>query len=65
MTQEDIHKYEELNSERGIPNENIDDATKTGKAPEDNRDQKRKHSMRILDSNFVFTHSSFIKAVMK
>ncbi|KAG5193248.1 hypothetical protein JEQ12_019609 [Ovis aries] len=30
LTQEDIHKHEELNSERGIPNENIDDATKTG-----------------------------------
>jgi len=24
----------------GIPNENIDDVTKTGKAPEDNWDQK-------------------------
>ncbi|KAJ1057406.1 hypothetical protein K5549_022073, partial [Capra hircus] len=34
LTQEDIQKHEELNSERGIPNENIDDATKTGKAPE-------------------------------
>ena len=31
MTQEDIQKYQELNSERGIPNENVDDATKTGK----------------------------------
>uniref|UniRef100_A0A4W2FMV6 Lipocalin/cytosolic fatty-acid binding domain-containing protein n=1 Tax=Bos indicus x Bos taurus TaxID=30522 RepID=A0A4W2FMV6_BOBOX len=35
-----FQRYEELNSERGIPNENIDDVTKTGKAPEDNWDQK-------------------------
>ncbi|XDA91042.1 hypothetical protein R6Z07M_019680 [Ovis aries] len=33
LTQEDIHKHEELNSERGIPNENIDDATKTDSCP--------------------------------
>lgn len=39
MTEEDFQRYEELTSEKGIPNENIDDATKTGKAPEDNRDQ--------------------------
>ncbi|MXQ95107.1 hypothetical protein E5288_WYG018554 [Bos mutus] len=33
LTEEDFQRYEELNSERGIPNENIDDATKTDNCP--------------------------------
>jgi len=31
-TQEDIQQYEELNRERGIPIEHIEDLTQTGKA---------------------------------
>ncbi|XP_065772121.1 allergen Bos d 2-like [Muntiacus reevesi] len=37
FTQEELHKFEELNSERGTPDENIDNVTETGKAPEDHR----------------------------
>ena len=40
MSQEDIQKYEELNNERGIPNENIEDGAQTGKRPEDSGYQK-------------------------
>ncbi|CAM9216870.1 unnamed protein product, partial [Rangifer tarandus platyrhynchus] len=32
LSQEDIQKYEEMNNERGIPNENIEDGAQTGKA---------------------------------
>ena len=31
LSQEDIQKYEEMNNERGIPNENIEDGAQTGK----------------------------------
>ncbi|KAG5193249.1 hypothetical protein JEQ12_019610 [Ovis aries] len=37
FTQEKLQKYQELNNERGIPNENIENVIETGKAPEDNR----------------------------
>uniref|UniRef100_A0A452EL63 Lipocalin/cytosolic fatty-acid binding domain-containing protein n=1 Tax=Capra hircus TaxID=9925 RepID=A0A452EL63_CAPHI len=37
FTQEELQKYPELNSKRGIPNENIENVIKTGKAPEDSR----------------------------
>ena len=37
FTQEELQKYQELNSERGTPNENIENVIKTGKAPEDSR----------------------------
>ena len=40
MSQEDIQKYEEINNERGIPNENTEDGSNTGKGPEDSRYQK-------------------------
>nr|XP_025132547.1 allergen Bos d 2-like [Bubalus bubalis] len=33
LTEEDFQRYEELTSEKGIPNENIDDATKTDNCP--------------------------------
>ncbi|CAM9216720.1 unnamed protein product [Rangifer tarandus platyrhynchus] len=36
FTQEELQKYQELNSERGIPNENIDNVIETGKAPQEN-----------------------------
>ena len=32
VTQEEIQQYEELNKERGIPTENTEDLTETGKA---------------------------------
>ncbi|KAF4027341.1 hypothetical protein G4228_019329 [Cervus hanglu yarkandensis] len=37
FTQEELQKYQELNNERGVPNENTDNVTETGKAPEDHR----------------------------
>uniref|UniRef100_A0A8C6EFC3 Lipocalin/cytosolic fatty-acid binding domain-containing protein n=1 Tax=Moschus moschiferus TaxID=68415 RepID=A0A8C6EFC3_MOSMO len=37
FTQEELQKYQELNSERGIPNENIENVIETGKAPDNDR----------------------------
>ena len=37
FTQEEPQQYQELDNERGIPNENIDNVIETGKAPEENR----------------------------
>ena len=65
FTQEEIQKYQELNSERGTPNENIEYAIETGKAPEDSRYPKWKHISRTFKSNFVLTETCFIKAVLK
>ncbi|XP_060992599.1 allergen Bos d 2-like [Dama dama] len=37
FTQEGLQKYQELNNENGVPNENTENLIKTSKAPEDNR----------------------------
>lgn len=65
LSQEDIQKYEEINNERGIPNENTEDGAQTGKGPEDSRYQKWKYIMRILDPNFLLPQSSFIQDFIK
>ncbi|KAI4549978.1 hypothetical protein MJT46_019127 [Ovis ammon polii x Ovis aries] len=47
FTQEKLQKYLELNNERGIPNENIENVIETGKAPEDNRQLSSTRTERI------------------
>lgn len=37
FTQEELQKYQELNNENGVPNENTENLIKTSKAPEENR----------------------------
>ncbi|XP_059739275.1 allergen Bos d 2 isoform X1 [Bos taurus] len=37
FTPEELEKYQQLNSERGVPNENIENLIKTGKAPDGDR----------------------------
>ncbi|XP_060993725.1 allergen Bos d 2-like [Dama dama] len=46
FTPEELQKYQELNSERGIPNENVENVIETGKAPEDKR-LKEKNDVRM------------------
>ncbi|DAA12525.1 TPA: allergen Bos d 2-like [Bos taurus] len=50
FTPEELQKYQEVNTERGIPNENIENVIETDKAPEDNRQSS---SMRTENTSWA------------